>query len=51
MGRPTDKPMPVRVGFRLDTETLNKLDKYCNVNNISRSKAIRKAILRLIDDN
>ncbi|WP_304942824.1 ribbon-helix-helix domain-containing protein [Vallitalea guaymasensis] len=51
MGRPTEKPMPIRVGFRLDKKTLDRLDQYCDKNNISRSELIRKAIIQLIDDN
>ena len=48
MGRPTEEAMPIRVGFRLDKETLDELDEYCANNNIARSTAIRKAIIQLI---
>jgi len=47
-GRPTKRPMPIRVGFRLDEETLKKLDDFCKKNNIERSDAIRKAIIQLM---
>ncbi|MCG8500110.1 MAG: ribbon-helix-helix domain-containing protein [Firmicutes bacterium] len=50
MGRPTEKPMPIRVGFRLDKETLDRLDKYCAINNLPRSTVIREAIIQLIGD-
>lgn len=49
LGRPTEKAMPIRISVRVDKETLDKLDKYCKVNNIERSNAIRKAINQLID--
>lgn len=48
MGRPTEKAMPIRVGFRLDKETLEKLDNYCKENNIARSDLIRMAIIQFI---
>jgi Ribbon-helix-helix protein, copG family. len=32
------------VTFKLDSETLEQLDRYCRANMISRSEAIRKAI-------
>ncbi len=50
MGRPTEKPMPIRVGFRLDKETLERLDKYCTIHKLPRSTVIRKAIIQLIGD-
>lgn len=50
IGRPTEKLMPIRVGFRLDKDTLDRLDKYCYINNLSRSTVIRKAIIQLIGD-
>ena len=48
MGRPTEKAMPIRVGFRIDKDSLDKLDAYCMKNNMERSDAIRKAISLLI---
>ncbi len=50
MGRPTEKPMPIRVGFRLDKETLDKLDAHCEKSGIERSDAIRKAIIQYISE-
>ena len=48
MGRPTEKAMPIRVGFRFDKESLDKVDNYCKENNIKRSELIRKAIIQFI---
>ncbi|MBC8559713.1 ribbon-helix-helix domain-containing protein [Fumia xinanensis] len=50
MGRPTDNPMPIRVGFRLDPKTLSLLDEYCKKNNIRRSDVIRQAIIQYISE-
>ena len=48
IGRPTDNPLLTRIGFRLDNNTLEKLDKYCRENGLERSDAIRKAIVQYI---
>lgn len=48
MGRPTEKAMPIRVGFRLDKETLDRVDDYCQKNNVKRSDLIRKALIQYI---
>ena len=48
LGRPTEKAMPIRVGFRLDKETLDHVDEYCRKYKIARSDLIRKAILQYI---
>ena len=48
LGRPTEKAMPIRVGFRIDKETLERVDEYCKNHNIERSDLIRKAILQFI---
>lgn len=50
MGRPTENPMPIRVGFRLDSKTLSLLDEFCKKNNIRRSDAIRQAIIQYISE-
>ncbi len=49
MGRPTDNPKPIRMGVRIDPDTLERLDKYCKKNNIVRSEAVRIAINRLVE--
>ena len=48
MGRPTDCPKPVRMGVRIDPETLCQLDDYCEKHNMVRSEAVRLAVNRLI---
>lgn len=48
LGRPTDNPKPVRMGIRIDADTVEKLDEYCKKNNLLRSEAVRIAINWLI---
>ena len=48
MGRPTDCPKPVRMGVRIDPETLCQLDDYCEKHNMVLSEAVRLAVNRLI---
>ena len=48
MGRPTDQAKPIRIGFRIDSESLKQLDDYCEKNKIQRSDLIRKAVFQFI---
>jgi len=48
LGRPTDNPKPVRMGIRMDADTIKKLDAYCEAHNILRSEAVRIAINMLV---
>lgn len=48
-GRPkADKPKDIRYSVRLDTETEEKLQKYCNEHNITKGEAIRQGIHLLL---
>ena len=48
-GRPkTDNPKDIRFSIRLDTETAQRLNKYCIQHNISKGEAIRKGIHLLL---
>ncbi|MBI6040257.1 ribbon-helix-helix protein, CopG family [Clostridium perfringens] len=47
MGRPTDKPKKTQIAIRLDDETLEILDSYCQENGISRAEGTRMAIHKL----
>ena len=48
MGRPTDNPLTVRIGVRLDPKTINMLDEYCKANNLRKSEGVRQAIIQYI---
>ena len=48
-GRPkAEKPKDIRYSIRLDAETENRLQKYCERNGITRGEAIRKGIHLLL---
>ena len=47
MGRPTDSPKRHEVSARVDDETLEILDDYCNQNKKNRAQGIRDGIHRL----
>lgn len=49
-GRPTLNPKTDRITVRLDEESANILDKYCNQETIKPAEAVRKAIKKLRDD-
>lgn len=50
VGRPkTDKPKEIKFSIRLDQEMLERLEEYCEINNISKAEAIRKALGLLLD--
>ncbi len=40
----TDKPKDYMLRVRMDQETLELLDEYCEAEKISRSEAVRKGI-------
>lgn len=46
-GRPTDNPKSNPIHVRLDQESLDILDKYCEQENIKRTEGIRKGIRML----
>lgn len=49
-GRPkSDKPKSNRVTVRLDDETFNKLQSYCDKKSIDKAEAIRRGISKLVD--
>jgi len=50
-GRPkADKPKDIRYSVRLDAETENRLQAYCEAHGITKGEAIRKGIYLLLDD-
>ncbi|PWL42922.1 MAG: hypothetical protein DBY45_08125 [Clostridiales bacterium] len=50
MGRPTDNPKPYRIAARLDEESKQILDHYCEKQKVSIMEAVRRAIHRLKDE-
>lgn len=49
-GRPkVDKPKTIEVKARIDEETNNKLIKYCEIHNVSRTEVVRKGIEKVIE--
>lgn len=49
-GRPTDNPKKERITVRLDEESGNILDGYCEQEKCERAEAIRRGIKKLKDD-
>lgn len=50
-GRPkSDNPKSEAIHVRLDTETLDILEKYCKQENIAKTEGIRRGIQRLKPD-
>ena len=47
LGRPTDNPKNIRLAVRMDKETFEILDKYCQKENISKMEGIRRGIRKL----
>lgn len=50
MGRPTDNPKSSPIHVRLDAESLEILDKYCQQNDVKKTEAIRIGIKKLEAD-
>lgn len=50
MGRPTDDPKNFQVVVKLNEDSRKILLDYCNQHGVTRSEAIRTAILRLLED-
>ena len=50
LGRPTDNPKFNPVHVRLDEETTNILEEYCEQENVAKTEAIRRGIKKLKDD-
>ena len=49
-GRPTDNPKSERITVRLDKESSEILNSYCNQEQIERAEAIRRGIKKLSSD-
>ena len=46
-GRPTDNPKKERITVRLDMESSNILDRFCEQESVDRAEAIRRGIKKL----
>ncbi len=47
MGRPTNNPKSNPIHVRLDNESLNIFERYCNQENIKKTEGIRQGIKML----
>lgn len=47
IGRPTNDPKEIKLTVRVNKETNDRLEKYCQENNISKVEGIRIALNRL----
>lgn len=50
MGRPTDNPKNKTLFVRLDSESSEVLDTYCEQEQITKAEAARRGIKKLKDD-
>lgn len=49
-GRPTDNPKPYRIAVKLDEESNDILNKYCEQENVNKMEAARRGIKKLRSD-
>lgn len=49
-GRPTDNPKPYKISTRIDEESKEILDKYCEQENVPQMEAVRRGIKKLESD-
>ena len=47
LGRPTDNPKNTKLTVRVDAETLEILEKYCQQEDIPKTEGIRRGIYKL----
>ena len=50
MGRPTDNPKDKTLFVRLDSESSDTLDAYCEQKQLTKAEAARRGIKKLKDD-
>lgn len=50
MGRPTDNPKDKTLFVRLDNESSEVLESYCEQEQVTKAEAARRGIKRLKDD-
>ena len=50
-GRPTDSPKDSRVTARVENSVKKILDDYCEKHQITQAEGVRRAILKLKEDN
>ncbi len=49
-GRPTDNPRPHKISIRINDESKEILEEYCQNENVSKTEAIERGIKRLKPD-
>lgn len=50
MGRPTSNPRPHKLSIRINDESKQILEKYCNEKNVNKTEAIERGIKKLESD-
>ncbi|QOR36524.1 hypothetical protein IMX26_06860 [Clostridium sp. 'deep sea'] len=50
LGRPTNNPKPYRIAVRLDEESKQILDQYCEQEQVYQMEAARRGIKKLKED-
>lgn len=50
MGRPTDNPKPYKITVRLDKQSKEILEAYCQQEKIERAEAVRRGLKKLVPD-
>lgn len=48
--RPLDNPINIRTGVRFDAETMKRLEQYCQEKKITKGEAIRKSVIKMLDE-
>ncbi len=50
MGRPTENPRPHKLSIRINDESKDILESYCNDFNVNKTEAVERGIKKLKDD-
>ena len=49
-GRPTDNPKPYRIAVKMDAQTKDILERYCEQEKVNQMEAARRGIRKLETD-
>ena len=49
-GRPTDNPKPYKITVRLDEESQQIMEAYCEQEQVERGEAVRRGLKKLKED-
>ena len=50
MGRPTDNPRPHKISIRINDQSKEILERYCQKKQVSKTEAIERGIRKLKED-